>query len=230
MKKIINLMGLAILTLFVSCEKDTEDISFETNYATFELTEGTPYALPLGTPYTEPGVKAMAGDEELEVTTISNNIDETKLGGYSVVYSATNPDGYPATTTRTVGVYSPDAPDTDISGTYVSNMFRTNMTGVVQRSFSGLSVEITKIAPGIFHVSDFLGGYYEQGIGYGSAYAMTGYVALNSDNTLTLLSSHISGWGDSLDYLADATYNPETGIISWKAAYVGSYIFNVTLN
>lgn len=228
MKKIIYIVGLACLSLFVSCDKETEGISFETNYATFELTGNNPYNLPKGNTYVEPGVKAMAGDDELTVVT-SNNINSNVLGIYTVNYSATNVDGFESHTTRTVAVYDPSAPTTDISGTYVSNLVRTTIASGAIKSNNNLEVIITKVGPGIFHISDFLGGYYAQGAGYGSAYAMTGYVALNADNTLTLLSSQISGWGDSLDSLNEGKYDPSTGTITWKSVYAGSFIFSVTL-
>lgn len=229
MKKIINIIGLAILTLFVvSCEKDTEGISFETNYASFELTGDNPYALPVGTEYTEPGVVALAGADELEVTS-SDDIDAGNLGVYTVNYSATNVDGYEAFSSRTVAVYDPSAPDTDFSGTYIPTIVRTEGDGTNPRDYAG-SVLITKVAPGVFEVSCLLGGAYSVGAGYGSAYAMHGYISLNADNTLTLLSSFLSGWGDSLADYFDGIYDPATGAISWVSVYAGGDYFTVTLN
>jgi hypothetical protein len=227
MKKIINIVGFACLLLFISCEKETEGISFETNYANFELTGANPYNLPLGTAYTEPGVKAEAAGEVLPVTA-SNNIDHTTLGIYVVNYSATNVDGYEATTTRTVAVYDPTAPATDFSADYICNMYRTNADGSGRREFKGLAISVSKVGPGIFYVTDLLGGYYAQGLGYGGAYAMTGYLALNADNSLKLLSSHINGWGDGLGGFKDGKYDPATGILTWTSTYAGRP-FYVTL-
>lgn len=230
MKKIINIVGFACLFLFISCEKETEGISFETNYATFELTGGNPYNLPLGTAYTEPGVKAEAAGEELPVTA-TNDIDPSTLGIYVVNYSATNVDGFKATTTRTVAVYDPSAPATDLSADYISDMYRTNADGSGKREFLGLAVSVSKVGPGIFYVTDLLGGYYAQGpgIAYGAAYAMTGYFALNADNSLTLLSSHVASWGDGLEKLENGKYDPATGIITWTAFYAAGRPFYVTL-
>lgn len=229
MKKIINIVILACLTLFISCEKETEGISFETNYANFIMTGPSFYNLPLGTPYAEPGLKAEAGGQDLPVTA-TNNIDHTKMGIYDVNYSATNKDGYGATTSRTVAVYNPAAPATDFSGEYISDMYRLNADGVSgRRTFNGLSVTVTKVSPGIFYISDLLGGYYDQGVAYGSAYAMTGYVALNADNTLTLLRSFIAGWGDGLEKMQNGKYDPATGIITFSSYYASGRSFNVTL-
>lgn len=228
MKKIISIVGLACLSLFISCEKETEGISFETKYANFTLTGENPYNLPVGTPYTEPGVKAEAGGVEFDVIA-TNNIDHTTLGIYEVNYSATNVDGYEAHTTRTVAVFDPSAPATDFTGDYISDMYRLNKDGGGRREFKGLSVSVTKVGPGIFYVTDLLGGYYDQGVAYGGAYAMTGYLALNADNTLTLLSSHITGWGDGLEDLKDGKYDPATGQITWTAVYASGRSFFVTL-
>lgn len=228
MKKIINIIGLACLTLFVSCDKETEGISFETNYATFELTGDNPFNLPLGTAYVEPGVKAMAGTEELPVTA-SNDIKKDVLGIYTVNYSATNADGFEANTTRTVAVYNPTAPSTDISGTYTCDVTRTEADGSAPRPKPGLSVTISKVGPGIFYVTDLLGGYYSIASGYGSAYAMTGYLSLNADNSLTLLSSYVSGWGDGLAGFMNGTYDSATGEIKWTGVYAGNDYFNSIL-
>lgn len=60
---------------------------------------------------------------------------------------------------------------------------------------------------------------------------MTGYIALNDDNTLTLISSYVAGWGDSLDSLTDAAYDPANATISYKLSYAGGQIkMDVVLN
>lgn len=218
MKKIISIVGLACLSLFISCEKETEGISFETNYANFELTGDNPYNLQKGTPYVEPGIKAMAGTDELTVIA-SNNIDHTALGIYAVNYSATNSDGFEANTTRTIIVFDPSAPATDLTGAYICDMYRTNADGSGRREYSGFPITVSKVGHAIFYVSDLLGGFYERGFGYGAAYAMTGYLSLNADNSLTLLSSHVASWGDGLGGFADGKYDPATGIITWKSTY-----------
>ena len=96
-------------------------------------------------------------------------------------------------------------------------------------NYAGYTVKIKKAAPGIFYVSDFLGGWYDQRAGYGSAYAMTGYFQLLADNSLVQLSSYVAGWGDSADYCEGATYDPATGTISYVVGYAGIMAFNVIL-
>ena len=59
---------------------------------------------------------------------------------------------------------------------------------------------------------------------------MTGYVSLNPDNSISLLSSYIKGWGDGLDYIKDGKYDPETGTISYSLSYAGQIFMDIVLN
>ena len=93
-----------------------------------------------------------------------------------------------------------------------------------------MGIKFTEYVPGIFYCNDLFGGWYEQIRGYGNSYAMTGYVCLNPDNTITLLSSYVKGWGDGLDYIDNGVYDPETGQISYNLSYAGSILIDVVLN
>ena len=90
-------------------------------------------------------------------------------------------------------------------------------------------MKIKKAAPGIFKVSDFFGGYYDQRAGYGSSYAMGGYFQLLADNSLVQLSSYVPGWGDSTDYCEDAVYDAASGTISFRVGYAGVMEFTIIL-
>jgi hypothetical protein len=79
---------------------------------------------------------------------------------------------------------------------------------------------------GIFYVNCLLGYYYAAG--YGPAYAMTGYISLNADNTFSLITSHVQGWGDGLEAFNNATYDEETGELYWESIYAGADIFATT--
>ena len=89
-------------------------------------------------------------------------------------------------------------------------------------------MSLTQIAPGIYEISDYLGGYYEQGRGYGSAYALTGYLKLNADNTIEALTGYVAGWGDSYNSVENGIYDAATGEISFDVDYAGM-LFAVTL-
>jgi len=233
MKKIYNILILILFAAFISsCQKEltSKGVSRLTEYVAFDLTKGALVLHPKGTAFVDPGYKAMEGTTDVTTkVTVDGSVDVNKVGLYKITYSATNLDGYEASASRTVIVYDPAAPATDITGSYLSNVARQ---APYARSFTGLSVTITKIAPGIFYVSDFLGGFYDQGSNYkyGPSYAMTGYLQLMVDNSVTLISSHIIGWGDALNSLTNGVYDPVTKGLGWRASYTSTnYIFLVTL-
>ena len=131
----------------VSCSKDkiinTHDrvgISKVTYYPILTLTGNSIIAIPNGTAYTDPGVKAEAAGADVPVTT-SGTVDANTDGVYTLTYSAVNSDGYSASATRTVAVYTtaPDAAANDLSGNYA-------------RTLNGSIATWTKIAPGVYTV------------------------------------------------------------------------------
>lgn len=93
-----------------------------------------------------------------------------------------------------------------------------------------VGITFTEVAPGIYYVNDFLGGWYSQIRGYGVRYCMTGYISLNPDNTLTLQSSYIAGWGDGLDYIEDTACDPDAGTIQYSLSYAGQIFMDIVLN
>lgn len=237
MRKILLFSFLAIAFLVSCTEKaiidnaDQVGISKITHYITLSLTKGSTVTFAKGSPYVDPGVVAMEGTKDVSTKVkVSGTVDGNKVGLYNLTYTALNVDGYASSTSRTVIIYDPAAPTTNIGGNYLSNVSRA---APYARSFTGLSVSITKLAPGFFYFSDFFGGFYDQGSNYkyGPGYAMTGYAMLNADNTLSLISSHVSGWGDSLIKLSNGVYTPATKSLTWDAFYgANNYDFKVTLN
>ena len=221
-----------VFFMITGCEKkvSTEDDSIVTNFVAFDLEGGELLTIPKGGAFVDPGYVAMEGTEDVtDDVEIIGTVNGTQVGLYEVTYVAVNKDGYESSVTRTVIVYDPAAPATDITGSYSSTIDRRHLvTGAHAVRNAGYETSITKLAPGFFYVSDFFGGYYEFGAGYGPSYAMNGFIQLNADNTLTYVSSLIPGWGDSLDDMTGGTYNPSTNVVFWKAYYVGLYEFNVT--
>jgi len=136
-----------------------------------------------------------------------------------------NVDGFSSSTERTVIIYDPVAPATDLGGNYSSNVRRIAPT----LAFTDLQVSIEKLAPGFFFVSYFIGGYYDQGRVFGPPYAVYGYFKLNADNPITLVSSqNIGGFGGTHDDLTNGKYDPATQTLTWDAFYL-TYDFSVTL-
>ena len=168
-----------------------------------------------------------------------NSISTASPGMYNVYYISSASEVQPSADfdmykQRDIYVYDPSI-ELDISGVYNVNMDETiylangwtfaraaeyynELNGT---SVDSASVTISQLLPGFFYVSDLFGGWYQTIRNYGSRYAMTGYISLNSDNSITLLSSYVSSWGDSLDYLEDGYYDEETQTISYELEYAG---------
>lgn len=123
--KNISFLGLVLVT-FASCDLADPIESEITEYAEFEVTEGQYIYWEVGTPFQDPGVIAMAGEDELEVQ-ISGSVDTNTPGVYVINYSALNSDGFPATTSRYVAVGNKEVAESrDLSGTYaVGTRFNT---------------------------------------------------------------------------------------------------------
>jgi len=247
MKKII-LYSLVVVSSFLfatGCnEITTEDTSKVTYYIDFKMNGDQTMTVPVGSSFTDPGVVAMEGQTDVSQSVVAEGeVDASTIGMYSITYSAKNIDGFSKSVTRDVLVYDPSI-TLDISGTYTvdlsySNRFQFSNSAIIKYSdmpsiygkgdFSTFVVTVNQIVPGIYSVSDFFGGYYQEGRGLGALTAMKGYMSVNPDNSIDLLSSFINYWGDSLDGLADATYDPATQSLQWGAEYAGSYSFNVKL-
>lgn len=88
-------------------------------------------------------------------------------------------------------------------------------------------ITITDNLDGTYHVSDFLGGYYDQGRNYGSAYAMSGDIMIADDGTVSLLGSYVRGWGDSLLSLT-GKYDSANSTFTIEAEYVEGMMFYQT--
>ncbi len=233
MKKNIFLTMMVAVVAFAlsSCSKDSEGQSSITYYPKLTITGDAFYISTIGQPYKDPGCTATFAGEDYTskvVATGIENIDVNTAGLYYVTYSATGPNGLTWSETRTVAVCDPTI-TTDLSGTWIlqSGSYRETASGAA--GFEGYKVSISQLAPGIFSVSDFFGGFYDQGRGYGSAYAAKGNLQLLADNSLVCLSAKVAGWGDSLDKFYNATYDPSTDTITWDCDYAGSMTFHIIL-
>ena len=233
MKKVIySLLLFCGLVGLWGCEKTTEGLTKVTYYVNFEMNGDDPMLVSVGSSFADPGVVAKEGEEDVTASVIVNsNVDASKIGLYSVSYSAANADGFSSSAKRTVIVYDP-AITTNASGSYTvdASVSYRDMNGA-QAPFKGdFSISVDQVAAGIFAISDFLGGWYDQGAAYGASYAMKGYFKLNADNTIEPLSSLVAGWGDSMDSMREGKYDPETGQISWYIDYAGQMTFYVVMN
>lgn len=232
MKKILYLLSIMFLLVSViSCEEESAGLSTITHYAEITLKGPSTVVVPLGSTYEEPGYTAMEGETDVtDQVEVESNVNPNQAGVYQVVYRAVNQDGFASTNSRTVLVYD-TTPSIIESGlhTVAEGTNRTWADGTVV-PFSGYEIVILQTEPGVFYISDFMGGYYDQRVGYGPDYAMTGTFKLNADNTLTPLSSFVPGWGDSMDAMISSSVDPETGQIRYAIEYAGLMTFNIIIN
>jgi len=226
---------VASVFLLFSCTKETEGVSRITNYVEFEIKGDNPAIVQVGVPYIDAGVVAtLEGKDVTSGITVNSNVNYEDMGMYTVEYtSPNNADGLKSRAVRDVIVCNPDV-TTDLSGKYTGQdgTQRTTLASGALVPYPGYHSTITYLAPGFFKIDDFFGGYYAERTypqyGY-SVMGMSGYFALNLDNTISLISSYIGAWGDSLDKLENGKYDPDTEEISWDAYYAGSMMFHVIL-
>ncbi len=139
------LLGLVFLAFLNSCSEEAPIESNITNYATFEVIGGQYTMVEAGTTYNDPGVIAKAGETELPVT-ISGSVNTGQVGLYTLTYSATNADGFSASTSRYVIVADDPAyiAGNDLSGGYTRDENAAH------------TMTLTKIADGYYQASDLL--------------------------------------------------------------------------
>lgn len=231
MKKIIYSLFVCLACTLASCEDETsQDISKVSYFVNFDMKGDATTLVRVGTQYVEAGVIATEGETDITASMkITGTVDATKVGVYTISYSATNVDGFAKSVQRTVVVYNPEV-TTDISGAYklAEGSVRVTVSSGAKIPFSGYDVNVKKLAPGVFEVSDFIGGYYDQRVSYGAAYALKGTMKLNEDNTLNILSGFLAGWGDSYTSFEDAGFNSAEGSLKWNIGYAG-FMFNIIL-
>lgn len=233
-KTILYVLLILGLGAFVSCEeKTTWDQSEITYYISIEIEGDEILFWDLNTPFVDPGYSAeLKGEDFTDDVVVTTDLDVNEAGIYTITYSATNEDGYANVLSRTVVVSDP-TPSTLPTGYYVTDedSFRKNTeTGVKTIYNDSFELIVFQVEPGVFYVTDFLGGYYDQRAGYGSNYAMEGYFTLNPDNTITAVpeDTYVAGWGERMDSLSNGVYNPATKTFYWEVLYAGVLLFHVT--
>ncbi len=135
---------LCLLIVLVSCSETTPITSEITIFPSFEIDE--PYSLiQTGSSFTDSGVKALAGSDELPFTT-SGTVNTSQPGVYRLDYAATNTDGFNGTAFRYITVVDdPSLVQTsDISGSYTRDSNDAHV------------MTLTKITDGAYQADDVL--------------------------------------------------------------------------
>jgi hypothetical protein len=233
MKKIFlyGLMFCATAFGFTSCNDDNDQLTDTrvTNYILLTVNGDEVVYVDANSTYTDEGCTAEAGGQDVtsKVQT-TNPVDTKNIGPYIVSYRATNEDGFSSEAYRYVYVGSP------LVGTVADGSYRQTYNGdgspKAQVAWSGFNIEMLTDGNGLYWVEDLMGGYYEQRAGYGSRYAMNGYLQVNADNTVEMVGGGgVPGWGDAYDDFANGVFDPATNTISYCLTYAGMD-FNVILN
>lgn len=123
-KKIFFLV-ISIATLY-SCSYEPEIGSKVTIYPELTLNGEAIVAITKGTPYTDTGAVALAGTENLPVTT-SGSVDVNTIGFYKITYEAFNADGFSVSKVRTIVVLSAAPSEIDLSGNWFRNGTNKNV-------------------------------------------------------------------------------------------------------
>ena len=172
-------------------------------------------------------------------------------GFYTIVYSTTNDQGFYFEKERKVYIYDSTVQES-LAGTFLvdpeasfygdGKTYQQKVDGwqanptAAYHPYCTSEVEITfnQVVGNIYTCSDLFGGWYTaiQGRGYyykanGASFTyfdMTGYVTLNADMTITLMSSYVECWGDGLDRISAASYDPETKRLSYNWFYAGGQV------
>ncbi|MCL5129050.1 immunoglobulin-like domain-containing protein [Algibacter sp. L1A34] len=173
--------------------------------------------LPVGSAFSDPGVTAFEGEEDVTANVVvSGSVDTSTIGTNSITYSIVNADGFSKEITRTVIVHPVADSGIDYSGIY---------TGDSRGEIMDSGCVITKVAPSTYLATDFFGGVYCCGSrDYGLAYRLKTYFYVSSDNTTYTSISTDSPWG-AWDIL-----NPSiSGTTLSHKVNQGTFGFDVTL-
>lgn len=146
MRKRYSFLLIALVAIS-ACNKDKINntdtkvgISRVTFFPTLTVTGDDYITVAMGGTYTDAGATAIAGGASVPVT-VGGAVNTGVPGVYTLTYTATNSDGFNASATRRVIVYSTstEAAANDFSGSYA-------------RTTNGSVAVWTKIAPGVYKV------------------------------------------------------------------------------
>lgn len=235
MKNILLYLAVIGCFVFTSCEtEDTEDVSQITNFAVFTLEGDQEIILEVGEEYVEPGATALEAGEPVDVSVSSSGLfrggelDVTVPDIYSVNYSAVNKDGFVATASRTVVVAENGDLVTDLSGLYRSTIVRNGTTGPQYTDIE--YVLVWEKSPGVYQISDAIGGYYMYGRGYGIGYAAQGLeITVNGPGSYSFNDPiGVGAFGGDLT-VTELTTDPINKTMTLTTDWSFGYVFKVQL-
>jgi len=219
---------LTIVLLFIvavsSCESDYEDNMGITSSVEWEYHGGNPIVLFKGTPYVEPGVDAfeIIGEDTTKLDVeILNEVNVDITHSYKLVYKAVNSEGFEFYKTRKVNIVS-------FTGYDVIELPVGTYDGIRVNRNAGGEVTITKLATGVYQISDLLGGYYDQYVGYGPEYAAPGILVVGEDGKVR---SELGSGGFGATIITNFSYDSVNKVITYTQILTdqGNFSFDVKL-
>ncbi len=240
MKKIvISFITLFALFVVTSCDKDTTGgISRITYFPTFEVVGGTATDyVATGSDYTVPEATATEDGVELPVTTTvssliqgASSFDVNVADFYTITYTATNSDGYPGSTSKDVIVYTQGDFVNSIEGLYTSTVVRN---GSASAQYTDMAYILIYKEGSDYVISDYIGGYYDLGRGYGYAYAATGPTITVNDiaTSNVVINGNSFGVGafGGIASITSFTIDAANKTILFTTDWDSGYVFEVTL-
>ena len=221
-KTIVFLMVIGLLT---GCHDiTTEGFTKITHYPSFTMQGDNPLIIELGATFTDPGVIAMEGDDDItDKVNVSGSVNTNEVGFYSLTYSAINKDGFAGTARRQVVVVNP-AP------AFASAYWGESEYGV--RHYFNAPIVIKQKSDGAYQIDDLAGGFYFNGRypGYEPNYDfhLEAVLKLESDNTITLGGLGSWYWDGADMSMTSGIFDPDTQTITMELDFGGAPMY-VTL-
>ncbi|MBR4676726.1 MAG: DUF5012 domain-containing protein [Bacteroidales bacterium] len=216
MKKIF-ILSLAVLSLFSSCDKETENNSFITHYVDLQLKGDKVMSQKLGTTFVDPGFTAEENGQDVAGNVkVSGSVDTNTPGAYKLTYQIANADGYSAVATRLICVNNPQT----LEGVFM--IYAGRPGGTTYNTY--ISIEKTE-EEGVYSVDCLLGAWYSIGRNYGEDCAGAGHIKVADDGTISLVDGYVPYWETEVTSL-EGSFDKETGTFKWTTVWNG-YTFTV---
>jgi hypothetical protein len=146
---------LLCILIMGACKKDKDVVSKEVTVSYPQITlNGDKYvSLHIGESYTDPGASVFddVNGSTSNVSADKSTLDINTPGLYYISYTAKNANGYISSAARYIAVTDYDD--------------ATDLSGVYQRTANGITVNLTKVARGMY-MTDDMGGAGINDVGY----------------------------------------------------------------
>jgi len=195
-----------------------------------------------GTSYSDAGATAEQNGVTLDVVTSvtslyfgysGTTVDVNVPDVYYINYTATNDEGFSATSSRTVTVNLTHTGDfvTSLDGFYYGRVLRTPAQGSVSPTADLGPILVVNLGGNTYGISDGIGGYYAFGRAYGDGYLATPatFTADIAGNVFTPGPSFGVGAFGGVATMSNISIDPVAKQIRFTTTWDQGYVFNVTL-